>query len=655
MIGDTGRLEEVPLKNVEINGGLLGIKNELARNEVIPYQWKALNNELPDVEPSNAIENFRIAAGETDGEFIGMVFQDSDVAKWLEAVAYQLTTNPDRELEELADRVIDLIGKAQQPDGYLNTYFTIAEPDKKWTNLTDCHELYCAGHMMEAAVAYYQATGKRKLLDIMIRFADLIDSKFGSEPDKTKGYPGHQEIELALIKLYKVTGEERYKRLAKYFIDERGQEPYFFHQEWEERGRKSHWTDGETNRPDLDYFQAHQPVREQKVATGHSVRALYMYSGMADLARETGDETLVQACQRLWNNVTRKQMYITGGVGSSAHQESFTLDYDLPNDVAYTETCAAIALIFFAQRMFHLEPKAEYIDIMERALYNGVLSGISEDGKEFFYVNPLEVNPEVCEKRHDHNHVKVSRQRWFGCACCPPNLVRLLASIGQYIYSQGSGDQVYINLYNDSTVNFQIDDEDIVLKQKTNYPWDGDIQITIDTQEKVDFTLALRIPGWCREARLKINGEIVDTADLIQNGYIYIRRSWAKGDKINLILNMPVEKVYTHPEVRENTGKVVIQKGPVVYCLEEVDNGSNLNGIYLPVNTELTAEYKTDLLGGINVISGEGFRVDESTWSDVLYSTEGYHYSPIKITVIPYYAWGNRERGEMLVWINMEE
>lgn len=645
--------KSVSLKNVRLTGGLLATKNELVRKEVIPYQWKALNNEVPDADPSNAIENFRIAAGLTEGKFVGMVFQDSDVAKWLEAVAYQLATNPDPDLEKMADSVIEIIEKAQQPNGYLNTYFTIAEPEKKWTNLTDCHELYCAGHMMEAAVAYYQATGKRRLLDIMISFADLIDEKFGSESDKIKGYPGHQEIELALMKLYDVTGEVRYKELAKYFIDERGQEPYFFHQEWEERGRKSHWSNN-SEPPYLSYFQAHKPVREQEAAVGHAVRALYMYSGMADVARETGDKTLLDACQRLWDNTTKMQMYITGGVGSSGHLESFTFDYDLPNDTAYTETCAAIALVFFAHRMFHIEQKAEYIDVMERALYNGVLSGISEDGKKFFYVNPLEVRPEVCEKRNDHQHVKPSRQKWFGCACCPPNIARLLAAIGEYIYSYNDND-IFVNLYTDSTTDIKLKDSNITIKQQTNYPWDENINLYLSTEQDIEFTLALRIPGWCSKAEVKINNSKLEINDLVEKGYLYLKRNWSNGDIVELVLDMPVKKVYANPQLREDIGRVAIQRGPIVYCLEEIDNGSNLPAIFLPIDAGLTAEYKEDLLDGVVVVTGKALKIDESKWSTGLYSDKKPEYEEVNITAVPYYAWNNRESGEMIVWLNSKD
>ena len=642
-------LKKVDLKNVKLNAGLLAQKNKLVRKEVIPYQWQALNDELPDTEPSHAVENFKIAAGRSEGEFQGMVFQDSDVAKWLEAVAYQLTVNSDPELEKRADEVIDLIGEAQQEDGYLNTYFIVKEPEMKWKNLAECHELYCAGHLIEAAVAYYKATGKDKFLNIMQKNADLIESKFGPEADKLKGYPGHQEIELALIKLYEVSGKEKYRDLAKFFIDQRGKDPFYFDQEWEERGKIDHWDDFHQN-VKRDYYQAHAPVREQKAAAGHAVRALYMYSGMADVARVTGDQSLIGACKQLWDNTTSKQMYITGGTGSSVQGESFTFDYDLPNDTAYTETCAAVALVFFAQRMLHLEKKGEYADIMEKALYNGALSGMSQNGKRFFYVNPLEVQPEVCEQREDHKHVKPTRQKWFGCACCPPNLARLLASIGSYIYSQNE-EQLFVNLYADNQSEFEFKGQNVEVSQKTNYPWDEEIEIKLKAEKEVEFELALRIPGWCRKAALQLNGKNIDLTEIIEAGYAKIKRKW-KNDRIKLILKMPVEKIYANPEVREDIGKVSLQRGPIVYALEEVDNGKNLPAVYLADDAELKAEYKEDLLGGVTVVKGSAYKLDKDSFGSSLYSTQKPEFKQIEIQAVPYYTWDNRESGEMLVWLN---
>ncbi len=644
-------LKEVDLKKVNLKDGLLAQKNGLVREEVIPYQWQALNDELPETEPSHAIENFKIAAGRVEGEFHGMVFQDSDVAKWLEAAAYQLAVKPDPDLEKRTDEVIDLIAEAQLDDGYLNTYFIVKEPDMKWKNLAECHELYCAGHLIEAAVAYYKATGKDKFLNIMQKNADLIDSKFGYGEGQIKGYPGHQEIELALIKLYNVTGEDRYKDLAKYFIDQRGKEPFYFDQEWKARDKKNHWDDFHQN-VKRDYYQAQAPVREQKAAVGHAVRALYMYSGMADAARVSEDQTLIDACRRLWHNTTNKQMYITGGTGSSVHGESFTFDYDLPNDTAYTETCAAVALVFFAQRMLHLEKKGEYADVLEKALYNGALSGMSQNGKRFFYVNPLEVQPEVCEQREDHKHVKTSRQKWFGCACCPPNLARLLASIGSYIYSHND-QQLFVNLYADSQAEFNFQNQKVSISQKTNYPWDEDIEINIKSAEEVEFELALRIPGWCRTAALQVNGKNINLTEYIEDGYLKLKRSW-QNDKLKLILKMPVEKIYANPKVREDIAKVALQRGPIVYTLEEVDNGKNLPAIYLAAEAELKSEYKGDLLGGVTVIKGSAYKLDENNFGEALYSTKKPEFKKIDIQAVPYYAWDNRVSGEMLVWLNQK-
>lgn len=641
-------LKHVHLKDIKIKDAFWGRNIALVREEVIPYQWNALNDRVPGVEPSYAIENFRIAAGETKGEFLSCVFQDSDLVKWIEAVGYSLETHPDPELEKQADELIDLIGKAQQPDGYLNTYYTIAEPGKRWTDLRMNHELYCAGHMMEAAVAYYEATGKRKLLDIVCRFADHIDSVFGKEPGKKRGYPGHEEIELALVKLYKVTGEEKYLNLSKYFIDERGRKPHYFDIEAVKRGQKDH----------SDYFgdysyvyaQCHKPVREQTDAVGHAVRAMYLYCGMADVAAETGDETLLVALRRLWESVTKRRMYITGGVGSSAYAESFTTDYDLPNDTSYTETCASIGLVFFAHRMLQIEADSRYADVMERALYNGILSGMSLDGRKFFYVNPLEVWPQSCENRKDKSHIKTVRQGWFGCACCPPNVARLVASFGRYTYSE-SDDGIYVHLYAGSEAILKAAGKKAVLIQKTGYPWTETVEIIVKPEEAHLFTLALRIPGWCRKASLKVNNEEYPLDSIVEKGYAKVRRVWREGDKVELTLPMPVERIMANPEVRVNTGKVALQRGPVVYCLEEADNGKNLWDIVLPKDSRLTAEYDSEFLNGAVVIKGEALRSENPSWGEDLYRPAEYLRKKVSIKAVPYSMWCNREPGEMIVWI----
>lgn len=637
------RVEPLGLKKVRIRkDSFWGERIRLIKEVVIPYQWNVLNDKMPGTPLSHAMENFRIAAGESRGEFHGWVFQDSDVAKWLEAVSYCLMQQPDPELERLADRVIDIIARAQQPDGYLNTYFTIKEPQKRWTNLRDNHEMYCAGHMIEAGVAYYEATGKRKLLEAVSRLADHIDSLFGPEPGKRRGYPGHPEIELALIKLYRATGEQRYLKLAKFFIDERGQEPNYFDIEAKARGDDKEY--------DKRYSQAHLPVREQKEAVGHAVRAMYLYSGMADLAFETSDEALLEACKRLWESVTERRMYITGGIGSSAEGEAFTFDYDLPNDRAYAETCASIGLVFWAHRMLRLEVDRKYADVMERTLYNGVLSGISLDGTKYLYTNPLEVWPPAC-KRYDMRHIISVRQPWFSCACCPPNLARLLASLGQYAYSRDER-TVYVHLFIDSQAEVDRAGGRVTIVQETAYPWEGDINIRIRTERPQEFALAIRIPGWCKHPELKINGQDQEITAL--KGYAWINRTWRDNDKVEILLPMPVERVRAHPNVRAAAGKVAICRGPLVYCLEEVDNGPNLTQIVLPKTANLMVKFDDRLLGGVAVVHGVGLRSDSASWGDALYNSAECEKREAPIKAVPYYTWGNREPGEMLVWIREE-
>ncbi|MFC6651455.1 glycoside hydrolase family 127 protein [Paenibacillus rhizoplanae] len=621
----------------------------LVQETVIPYQYEALHDRVAGAEPSHAIANFEIAAGRRQGKFGGMVFQDSDVAKWLEATGYSLSIRRDPELERQADEVIDLVGEAQQADGYLNTYFTVKEPGKRWTNLQDCHELYCAGHFIEAAVAYYEATGKDKLLSIMRRMADHIDSVFGPEEGKLKGYDGHQEIELALVKLYRLTGEEKYLKLSLFFIDQRGQEPNFLRQEWESRGRVTHWG-GQTDHIDMAYNQSHIPVREQTVAVGHSVRAVYMYTAMADLARLTGDEALREACLRLWSNMTERQMYITGGIGSTHHGEAFTFDYDLPNDTVYAETCASIGLIFFARRMLELTPNAHYADVMERALYNNVLGSMAQDGKHYFYVNPLEVWPQACTCNPGKQHVKAQRQGWFGCACCPPNVARLLSSLNQYIYTEHS-DTLYTNLYIGSELRTTLGGKEVKVTQSSKLPWEGIVTLKVDPAEAGVFGIALRIPSWSGKVRISVNGELLPALDALEQGYAVIRREWQPGDIVELMLPMEAHRVYAHPELRANAGKTAIQYGPLVYCLESADNREPLSSVSLSKEGTFTEFYDEDLLGGAVVIRAAGCRVKEQSWSGGLYSTTRAVVQPVEVTAIPYYLWGNRGSGEMKVWI----
>lgn len=603
------------------------------REKVIPYQWDALNDRVEGAEPSHCIRNFEIAAGLRTGEFHGFVFQDSDLAKWLEAVAYALMTKSDPALEKTADEAIALIGKAQGADGYLNTYFTIKAPDKRYQNLRDWHELYCAGHMMEAAVAYYEATGKRELLDIMLKMAGNIMAVIGPEEGKLRGYPGHEEIELALVKMYRVTGDEKLLKLSKYFIDERGQEPNYF--------EKEHHLDGTTN---PQYHQAHLPVREQKTLEGHSVRALYLLSGMADVAAQTGDESLLNACETLFENVRQKRMYVTGGVGSTHHGEAFSFDYDLPNDTVYAETCASIALVFFCRRMLNIRPDSKYADVMERALYNTCIAGKSLDGRTFFYVNPLEVQPEAGRKDPGKRHVLPVRPKWFGCACCPPNLARLVMSLGQYLYAT-DGRSIYAHLYADSEAELSVGEQSIKLVQKTAYPYDGQIGFTLS---KGQYALNLRLPEWCKKYILSVNGTAYDAP--VKSGYLVIDRAFEDGDTVSLKLEMPARRVYANPRVIDDIGKVAFARGPLVYCAEEAGNGAHLQNIFVPRNAAIQEGEPMESLLGVIPLTLPAFR--QKMDAHALYLDAPVPVDePTTLTLIPYYAWANRGENEMSVWL----
>lgn len=646
---------QLDLKAVDIQDRYWSSYVELIRNTVIPYQWEAINDRIPDAEPSHAIRNFRIAAGLEEGEFAGFVFQDTDVYKWLEAVGFSLCAEPDADLENIADEAIRLIASAQLEDGYLNTYFTVAEPGKRWTNLTDCHEMYTAGHLIEAAVAYYQGTGKTQLLDVAIRLADHIDERFGPEPGKIRGYDGHQELELALVKLYEATGESRYLNLAGYLIDERGNELNFLHKEWEERGRISHWTPGVVQKtpPALEYHQAHQPVREQDTAIGHAVRAVYMYTAMADLALHKGDQSLLAACERLWNNIVHRQMYITGGIGSTHHGEAFTFDYDLPNDTNYSETCASIGLIFFARRMLQLKAKGEYGDVMERALYNTVTAGIAGDGKHYFYVNPMEVWPEASERNPGKHHVKAVRQKWYGCACCPPNVARILSSLAYYIFTSDEN-TLYTHLYIESETKLVLSGRHVRLKLNSGLPWKGEAKLTVvEAEGEGAFTLAMRVPGWSKISSFSINGEPI--TPIIDEGYAYVNRDWSEGDVLAIQLDMEPQRIYSHPNLRANAGRVALRRGPLVYCFEETDNGAPLSSLTLPAAAPIRA-IQADWRGGVIFLEAEGQRIEETGQQpSELYRTEPYKREAHRLIAVPYTLWGNRDPGEMLVWIRQSE
>ncbi|MCY2929990.1 MAG: glycoside hydrolase family 127 protein [Planctomycetota bacterium] len=575
------------------------------------------------------------------------IYWDSDVAKWIEAAGYSLATCPDPALEKQVDDVIDTMASAQAPDGYLNSHYLVVETDKRWSNLRDCHELYCAGHLIEGAVAYFQGTGKRKLLDVMCRYADYIIATFGTGPGQKRGYCGHEEIELALVKLARATGQAKYLDQARYFIEERGRQPYYFHLEAAARGEDPKNYHFHT----YDYLQANVPIRELTEVAGHAVRAMYYFAGATDLAAATGDKTLLAACRRLWKNLTGRRMYITGGIGPTRTNEGFTFDYDLPNESAYAETCAAIALVFWAHRMLHLDPDSQYADVMERALYNGILSGVSRDGQRFFYVNPLALYPPMLNPKDTFFGGR--RQDWFGCACCPPNVARLIASLPGYVYSSNPR-EAWVHLYAAGEAALEVADTKLTLTQATAYPWDGEVSLTVSPETPATFTLALRIPGWCRKASLRVNGKPIGLASITKKGYARIKRLWSPGDKVSLSLAMPVERIATHPKVRHNAGRVALQRGPVVYCLEHVENGSDLNSVILPRSSSFKLVHGPSALGSVPMLTAKALRPDGAAWRDDLYhpiDPKSAGKKPFTLKAIPYYLWANRAPGEMLVWI----
>ena len=651
-------------------------KQKLVREEVIPYQWKALNDQIPDAAPSFCMHNFRAAVrlnnrreeqrenfhppvysyrgferlpekpGELGDEFYGFVFQDSDFYKWVEAVGYSLIQHPDAELEATADQAIEIVAAAQQPDGYLDTYYILNGQDQIFTNLRDFHELYCLGHLIEGAIAYFQATGKDRLLQVACRYADYAASKLGEGEGKKRGYPGHEIAEMALLQLYEVTGEPRYLELSRFFINERGRRPYYFDFE--------HPEDVKPGDDSLrySYQQAHLPVREQTEAVGHAVRAVYLYSGMAELARVDGDDSLLKACRTLWDSITGKKMYITGGIGGTHIGEAFSFDYDLPSDTAYAETCASIGLIFFAGRMLQLEADVRYADVMEKALYNGVLSGIALDGKSFFYVNPLSVDPVACHKDERKAHVQPVRQKWFGCACCPPNLARLISSVGRYAYTS-TEDTLYIHLYIGSDLKLQTPEGEVTVKVRSNFPYNGKVSIQVGGEGAASgkWTLALRIPGWCKD--WKSSGFSVEDARL-EKGYLYITREWKQDETLELDFPMEVRLMQSNPRVRETEGQLAVTRGPVVYCLEEKDNGSNLHLLALSYDAKTRTEPFSIEGEQFPAILADGWREKQQPDAEngLYCEAAPVEYEPVELKFVPYYTWANRGENEMTVWVH---
>jgi uncharacterized protein len=629
------QLEPVPFTQVTFEDAFWAPRLEVNRTITIPHIYE-------QCEATGRINAFDLNFQRPVPSPIVLIFGDSDPAKWIEAASYSLATHPDPVLSEIVDSVADKVIHAQQPDGYLNTHFIATQPEMRWRNLRDWHELYCAGHLIEGAVAHYQATGERKLLDALCRYADHIDATFGREPGKKPGYCGHPEIELALVKLYRATQNPRYLKLATYFIDERGQQPNYFDVEAWARGEdpSQYWA------KTYEYCQAHVPIREQTKVVGHAVRAMYLLSAVTDLAHENDDPTLLATSEGLWNNLVIKRLYLTGGIGAAHNIEGFTQDYDLPDETAYAETCATIGLILWNHRLLQFSGESKYADIMERALYNGFLSGVSLDGMRFFYENPL---------ASAGNH---HRQSWFTCPCCPPNLARTLASLGQYFYSTGAND-IWVHLYAQGTARMQVNGQEVSLRQVTKYPWNGDIRFEVSLATPQHFTLHLRVPAWCERWSLLVNGESVERAmngELsLGMGYIHLRREWNPGDVIEYSMEMPIQAMWAHPAVRDLQGRVALERGPIVYCLEGVDHtGIPLNRIAIDPNNlsnEFQIEHEEDLLGGISLLRGKGTIVDEHGWENVLYRSQQPLSKRIELTAIPYYAWDNRASGEMRIWL----
>lgn len=560
------------------------------------------------------------------------MFWDSDFGKSIETAAYALNRHRDPELEAQVDAVIDAYGRLQAEDGYLNSWYIRIEPGKRWTNLRDRHELYNAGHLMEGAIAYFHATGKRKFLDILCRYADCIDATFGPQAGKKRGYPGHPELELALVKLGRVTGEQRYLDLAKFFVDVRGEDPKYFDEEAFARGEKPEDFHFST----LEYCQAHKPVREQREVVGHAVRAAYLYAGMADVATEFSDASLDPALDALWTHLTERNLYVTGGFGPSKENEGLTFDYDLPNDTAYAETCAAVALVFWSSRMLGRAPDARYADIMERALYNNVLSGLSDDGCRFFYDNPLE--------SHGHHH----RWDWHRCPCCPPNVSRLIASIGTYFYGV-SEDEVAVHLYCDNKADLTVAGTKISLKQTTQYPADGHIAFQIDPETPASFTFSLRVPEWSGSHSLKLNGETIEAET--EKGYLRLARVWQTGDTVTLDLNIEPKRLFANAEVAADQGRIALLRGPFVYCIEGVDHKEPLNS-YLVKDSGAIASVNLEPWPDTVALKLEAFAEFHETGA--LYSQTPPSRKAVTLTAIPYYLWDNREPGEMLVWLRRE-
>lgn len=609
-------VQEVPLSQVRIADSFWAPRRETNRTVSLPHS-------LDMLERSGNISNLELAAAGKREGYKGPVFMDSDLFKSMESVAYSLATDPDPLLDARLDAVIAKVAAAQRPDGYLNTWYQVHEPDKRFTNLRDNHELYCAGHLFEAAVAHFRATGKKNLLDVATKYADLLCATFGQGPGKRPGYCGHPEIELALVKLARATGTPRYFALAKYFTDSRGSG--FFA---DEHGTPRTGYNGE-------YWQDNCPIREQEHVIGHAVRFGYLMSACVDIGAETGDQGLLRMSRRVWRNTAERNTYITGGIGPSASNEGFTSDYDLPNLTAYQETCASVAMAMWNHRMNLAYGDAKYADCMETALYNGILSGVSLDGRKFFYVNPL-------ESTGGHH-----RSDWFSCACCPPNVTRTLAALGNYVCGVNDAG-LWVNLYVQGEVKTQIEGADLVVAVTTEYPWSGEVRLKVMRAPTKEVNLRLRVPGWCEGATVRVNGA-APMSGPVEQGYLKLAREWAAGDTVELELPMPVRRVESNPNVVGNRGSLAIARGPLVYCVEGCDVDAPLSSMAVHADAKLEVTKEPALLGGVVTIRGEGLAAAAPEWRGALYRT-AQPPQAVAFKAVPYYAWDNRRPGPMRVW-----
>ena len=641
-------LESLPIADVDIHDDFWSPRRDTVRTHT-------LDNVYSHLRETGRLENFRLAAGDTDGNYNGQFYNDSDVYKWVEAASYAAAANETPKIVERVGDVVALIDAAQQENGYLNTYFQVVEPGNKWTNLHMMHELYCAGHLFEAAVAHHRATGNDQLLDVACKFADHIDRQFG--PNAQQGIPGHQEIELALVKLARETDDDRYLDLAQYFLDERGQPDSPFIQELQHADEiggdvMDELLDDEGNY-DGSYFQDHAPVREQDTVEGHAVRAMYLYTGMAEVVKETGEDGLLETLHRLWQNMTQKRMYVTGGIGSTYKGERFTADYDLPTETSYAETCAALGSILWNQRMFELTGKPQFGDLMDRTLHNALLAGLSLDGTEFFYANPHEMGPDG-HPLHDINPNRFAneRQGWFDTACCPTNIPRLVLSLNKFIYARDpDAPALYTNLFISSTATTSLNGTQIELTQDTSYPWVGETTFEVAVSQPTSFTLNIRIPEWAADPAVKVNRESVSASDA-DAGFVQVNRKWESGDTVTVTFQLPIMRLAAHPNVRATAGQIALQRGPIVYCLEGVDHDRPLHQLALPLASELKAVHNPDLLDGVTVLQGEAAAPALSEWADTLYQdVDDTTAVRTRIQAIPYYGWGHRDPGEMRIWM----